>query len=160
MSGGSPKGGGRVTVAVNKKARRDYIVEERLEAGIQLMGSEVKSLRAGRASIAEAYAAEDGGALVLINAHIPEYAPSGQFGHAPKRRRRLLLHRRQVNRLVGLVQAAGKTVVPLQLYFNERGIAKVELGVATGKKAPDKRAAVKEREWKRNRERILKRGRR
>jgi len=159
MSVGSPKGGGRVTVAVNRKARRDYTVEERLEAGIALMGSEVKSLRAGRASIAEAYAAEDGGALVLINSHIPEYAPSGQFGHAPKRQRRLLLHRRQIDRLAGLVQAAGKTVVPLQLYFNERGIAKVELGVATGKKGPDKRAAVKERDWQRDRERILKQNR-
>jgi SsrA-binding protein len=159
MSGGSPTGGGRVTVAVNKKARRDYIVEERLEAGIELMGSEVKSLRAGRASIGEAYAAENHGEFFLVNAHIPEYAPSGRFGHKPKRERRLLLHRRQINRLAGLVQAAGKTVVPLRLFFNERGIAKIELAVATGKKAPDKRAALKEREWRRDRERMLKRRR-
>ena len=156
MAGGSPGGGGRVTVAVNRKARRDYAIEERLEAGIQLTGSEVKSLRAGRASIGEAYAVEDGGSLVLVNAHIPEYAPSGQFSHAPRRQRKLLLHRRQIDRLAGLVQAAGKTVVPLQLYFNDRGIAKVELGVATGKKAHDKRAAVKEREWQRDRARLLK----
>ena len=159
MASGSPKGGGCTTVAVNKKARRDYEVEERLEAGIELTGSEVKSLRAGRASIAEAYAADHHGELFLINAHIPEYSPSGQFGHSPKRQRRLLLHRREIDRLSGLVQASGKTVIPLQIYFSGRGMVKIELGVATGKKAHDKRAAIKEREWQRDKERLLKQGR-
>ena len=145
-------------VAVNRKARRDYVIEDRFEAGVALMGSEVKSLRSGKASIAEAFAAEKKGEFFLTSAHIPEYAPSGQFGHAPRRERKLLLHRRQLDKLVGVVREAGMTVVPLSLYFNDRGIAKVELGVARGKKGPDKRAAIKERDWQRQKERVLKRG--
>ncbi len=159
MKNANPKGGGFVTVSFNKKARRDYTIEDRLEAGIELTGSEVKSLRSGKSSIAEAYATELNGEFFLINAHIPEYSKSGQNGHAPKRQRRLLLHRREIDRLGGLIQAAGKTIVPLHVYFNNRGMAKIELGIATGKKAPDKRAAIKQREWDRDRERILKRGR-
>ena len=146
-------------MAVNRKALRDYFVEDRLEAGIALAGSEVKSLRAGRASIAEAYAGEDGGEFYLINAHIAEYAPAGRFGHAPTRRRKLLLRRREIDRLRGAVQRAGMTVVPLSLYFNERGMAKVELGVARGRKAADKRALERERDWRREKERLLKRSR-
>ena len=147
-----------MTVAVNRKARRDYFIKEHYEAGIALEGSEVKSLRAGKASIAEAYAADLGGEFWLLNAHIPEYAPAGRFGHTPTRRRRLLLHRRQIEKLRGEVQAAGMTVVPLALYFNERGIAKVELALGRGRRDYDKRAAVKERDWRREQERLRKRG--
>ena len=150
---------GQKIIANNKKAYHEYFILDKFVAGIQLTGSEVKSLRAGRASIAEAYAADHHGELFLINAHIPEYSPSGQFGHSPKRQRRLLLHRREIDRLSGLVQASGKTVIPLQIYFSGRGMVKIELGVATGKKAHDKRAAIKEREWQRDKERLLKRGR-
>lgn len=150
---------GHAKVAVNRKALRDYFIEDRVEAGVALVGSEVKSLRAGKASIAEAYAGEDGGEFFLVNAHISEYAPSGQFGHPPTRRRKLLLRRREIDRLRGVVNLAGMTVVPLSLYFNERGMAKVELGVARGRKAADKRAAVKERDWRREQERLLKRPR-
>ena len=157
MARGKPPEGRR-TVAVNRKARRDYFIEDRFEAGVALLGSEVKSLRAGRASIAEAFAAEKKGELFLTNAHIPEYAPSGKFGHSPRRERKLLLRRRQIDKLIGVVREAGMTVVPLSLYFNDRGIAKIELGVARGKKGPDKRAAIKEREWQRQKERVLKRG--
>ena len=154
----APGRDGRVIVAVNRKARRDYFIKERVEAGIVLTGSEVKSLRAGRASIAESYAGDMGGEFWLLGAHIPEYAPAGRFGHAPTRQRRLLLHRRQIEKLRGEVQAAGMTLVPLALYFNERGIAKVELALGRGKHAYDKRAAVKERDWRREQERLRKRG--
>ncbi|MFP3944375.1 MAG: SsrA-binding protein SmpB, partial [Alphaproteobacteria bacterium] len=115
-------------VSVNRRARRNYTVEETVEAGIALMGTEVKSLREGRANIAEAYASEEGGELWLINAHIPEYPPANRFNHAPKRIRKLLLHRREIDKLAGAVNKGGMTIVPLKLYFNERGIAKIELG--------------------------------
>ena len=142
-------------VAKNRKARHNYLIEDHLEAGIVLTGSEVKSLRAGRVSIGESYGAEKGGNIFLINAHIPPYNPAGKHNHDPKRPRQLLLHRRQVDRLIGAITREGITLVPLSLYFNERGIAKVNLGIARGKKKHDKRAASREKDWKRDKARLL-----
>ncbi len=141
-------------VALNRRARHDYFIEDTIEAGIELTGTEVKVLRAGLASIAEAYAAEIAGELYLINANIPEY-PAARFNHAPRRRRRLLLHRREINRLLGAIKREGITVVPLSVYFNERGRAKIELGLAKGKRKSDKREATKARDWRRDKARIL-----
>lgn len=145
---------GRVA-AQNRKARHDYFIEEALEAGIVLLGTEVKSLRAGGASIAEAYAGPMDGELYLFNAHIPEYKAAKHFGHEPKRPRKLLLKRREVARLLGAVQRAGITLVPLSLYFNARGIAKIQLGLAKGKRKLDKREAEKQRDWQRDKARLL-----
>lgn len=142
-------------MARNRRARHDYDIEETLEAGIVLAGSEVKSLRAGRASIAEAHADEKGGELWLFNAHIEEYSGAKHFGHAPKRPRKLLVHRRELERLVGGIRRQGMTLVPLTIHFNARGIAKVTLALARGRRKVDKRAAVKDQEWKRQKERLL-----
>ena len=146
---------GRKVVARNRRATHDYFIEERLEAGLLLQGSEVKSLRNGRASLGEAYAGESGGELYLFNAHISEYAAANRFGHEPRRPRKLLLHRRQVERLTGLARRAGYTLVPLSIYFNERGLAKLELGLAKGKRKADRREDVKRRDWERQRARLL-----
>ena len=142
-------------VAENRKARHDYEITETIEAGLVLTGSEVKSLRLGRASIAEAYAAEESGKLVLVNANIQRYESARQ-SHEPKRKRLLLLHRKESNRLIGLISREGITIVPLVLYFNDRGIAKVSLGLAKGRKKHDKREAIKKRDWERQKARILK----
>lgn len=141
-------------VALNRRARHDYFIEDTIEAGIELTGTEVKVLRQGLGSIAEAYAAQRDNEIVLVNAHIPEY-PASRFNHEPRRPRRLLLHRREINRLLGGIKRDGITVVPLSIYFNERGRAKVELGVAKGKRKADKRQAEKARDWQRSRARIL-----
>jgi len=145
---------GRIA-AQNRKARHDYFIEETLEAGIMLLGTEVKSLRAGGASIAESYAGPVDGELFLFNAHIPEYKAAKHFGHEPKRPRKLLLKRREVERLSGAVQRAGITLVPLSLYFNARGIAKVQLGLAKGKRKLDKRETEKKRDWQRDKARLM-----
>lgn len=142
-------------VAQNRRARHDYFIQDTIEVGLALMGSEVKSLRAGRCSINEAYAAEQDGELYLLNAHIPEYAPAGVFGHEPKRSRKLLLRRREMARLGEAVSRKGMTLVPLAIYFNKRGIAKLELALAEGKQRHDKRDATKERDWKRQKARLL-----
>src|SRR6201984_1056417 len=142
-------------IADNRKARFNYQIGETLEAGIALTGTEVKSLRQGKAAIAEAYADSRGGDLWLINANIPEYLQGGRFNHAPKRMRKLLLHRRQINKLIGAVEREGMTLVPLKLYFNEKGRAKVELALARGKKLYDKRDTEKKRSWDRERGRLL-----
>jgi SsrA-binding protein len=142
-------------VADNRKARFNYEIGERFEAGVALTGTEVKSLRAGKANIAEAYADPRGGELWLINSNIPEYLQGGRFNHAPKRPRKLLLHKRQINKLIGAVEREGMTVVPLKLYFNARGRAKVEIALARGKKLHDKREALKKRSWERERGRLL-----
>ncbi|MGE0744275.1 MAG: SsrA-binding protein SmpB [Rhodospirillales bacterium] len=141
--------------AQNRKARHDYAVEETLEAGIMLTGSEVKSLRDGRANINDAYAAEKGGEIFLLNAHIPEYVQAGPFGHEPRRARKLLLHARQILKLAAAVQREGMTLIPLKIYFNERGRAKVELGLARGKKKADRRETIKERDWGRQKSRLM-----
>ena len=142
-------------IAENRRARFDYYLEETFEAGLQLTGSEVKSLRQGRANIAESYASADGNQLTLINAYIPEYGPANRFNHEPRRPRRLLLHRRQINRLLGAVGREGRTIVPTRLYFNDRGLAKLELALAKGKTAPDKRHAEADRDWKREQGRLM-----
>ena len=141
-------------IAQNRKARHDYLIEDTIEAGLMLAGSEVKSLRAGGVSINEAYAAERGGELFLMNANIPVYA-AARINHEPRRARKLLLHKKELNRLAGAVTREGMTLVPLGLYFNDRGIAKVAIGLAKGKRKSDKRAAEKERDWKRDKARIL-----
>ena len=142
-------------VAQNRKARFNYQIGETFEAGIALTGTEVKSLRAGKVTIAEAYADPRSGEIWLINANIPEYLQGGRFNHAPKRVRKLLLHRRQINKLVGAVEREGMTLVPLKLYFNPKGRAKLELAVARGKKLHDKRETEKQRSWQRERARLM-----
>ena len=145
----------RKIVADNRKARFNYEIGETIEAGIALTGSEVKSLRAGRATIAESYADPRGGELWLINANIPEYLQAGRYNHAPKRPRKLLLHSRQISKFVGAVERQGFTVVPLKLYFNAKGRAKIEIALARGKKMHDKRETLKKRSWDRERGRLL-----
>ncbi len=145
----------RRLIAENRRARRDYEIEETFEAGIMLFGSEVKALREGRANIAESYASDEDGAIYLINAHIPEYAPANRANHEPRRRRKLLLHRKEVGKLAGAVQREGRTIVPLKLYFNDRGIAKIEIGLAKGRKMHDKRGVEQKRDWQRQKARLL-----
>jgi SsrA-binding protein len=142
-------------VAENRKARFNYELGEKFEAGIALTGSEVKSLRVGKATIGESYADTRGGELWLINSNITEYLQAGRFNHAPKRARKLLLHRRQISKLIGAVEREGMTLVPLRLYFNEKGRAKVELALAKGKKLHDKRETEKKRDWAREKGRLL-----
>lgn len=142
-------------VAENRRARFDYFVEERLEAGIQLVGTEVKSLRHGEGSIAESYATVEGEEVWLINSHIPEYSHGNRMNHEPRRPRKLLLKAREIAKLQGAVTRQGLTLVPLSIYFNGRGKAKVELAVARGKKMHDKRETIKERDWKRDQARLL-----
>ena len=145
----------RTVVAQNRKARFDYFIEETFEAGLQLTGTEVKSLRGGRSTIAESYVTETGGEAWLVNANIPLYASGNRYNHAPKRPRKLLMHRAQINKLIGAIQREGRTVVPLQVYFNERGRAKIEIALAKGKQAHDKRQTIKDRDWQRQRSRLL-----
>jgi SsrA-binding protein len=141
--------------AQNRRARFDYEILDTLEAGIVLTGSEVKVLRSGHASINESYAAEEDGEIFLINAHIPEYKAATRFNHEPRRPRKLLVHRRERDRLLGAVRREGITLVPLSIYFNKRGIAKCELGLAKGKRKVDKRQTEKARDWQRDKARIL-----
>ena len=142
-------------VAENRQARRNYAVEETLEAGLMLVGSEVKSLREGKANIAESYASLENGELWLINCDIPIYTQANRFNHEPKRHRNLLVKSREREKLAQAIDRKGRTIVPLKLYFNERGIAKLLIGVATGRKAPDKRDVEKKRDWDRQKARIL-----
>ena len=142
-------------VADNRKARFNYEIGETFEAGIALSGSEVKSLRAGKATIAESYADARVGEIWLVNANIPEYLQAGRFNHAPKRPRKLLLHKRQIAKMSGAVERDGMTIVPLKLYFNDNGRAKVELAIARGKKLHDKRETERKRSWDRERGRLL-----
>lgn len=145
------------TIAENRRARFDYFIDDVVEAGIMLTGTEVKSLRNGRANIAESYAAVEGNEIVLINADIPPYSGGNRFNHEPRRHRKLLLHRKQIGKLVGAVQREGRTIIPLKLYWNEKGLAKLEIGLAKGKKLHDKRASIKAREQAREMERAIKR---
>ncbi len=146
---------GRIA-AQNRRARHDYFIEQTVEAGIVLAGTEVKSLRTGQASINESYANEIDGELFLINAHIPEYKQAHRhLQHEVKRPRKLLLHRRELGKLLGSIRREGITIVPLALYFNPRGIAKVQLGLAKGKRKEDKREAEKARDWQRDKARLM-----
>ncbi|MBU0726759.1 MAG: SsrA-binding protein SmpB [Alphaproteobacteria bacterium] len=143
-------------VADNRRARHDYFIEDTLEVGIMLHGTEVKALRAGRASIGESYAGPKQNELFLYNAYIPEYGQaSNQLNHEPRRQRKLLVHGRELNKLVSQIKREGVTLVPLQVYFNERGFAKLQLGLAKGKKLADKRETAKKRDWQRDQARIL-----
>lgn len=142
-------------VAENRRARFDYAIETVYEAGIALTGTEVKSLRFGQGSIAESYADIEDGAVWLINSNVPEFSHGNRYNHEPKRRRKLLLHEREINKLHGAVAREGMTLVPLSVYFNGQGRAKVELALAKGRKDHDKRAAIKEREWKKEAGRLM-----
>jgi SsrA-binding protein len=150
-----PRPGPERVAATNRRARFEYFILETLEAGVMLSGTEVKALRAGSASIAEAYAGEQDGELFLLNAYVPEYKAANRFNHEPKRPRKLLVRRRELDKLLGAVRRDGVTLVPLSIYFNERGIAKVELGLAKGKKKGDKRETEKARDWQREKSRLM-----
>lgn len=153
---GKGKSQGKQVVAQNRKARHDYTIEETYEAGIVLQGSEVKSLRNGKANITDNYVGMDGEELMLFNAHIPEYTEANRMNHYPKRPRKLLMHRREINKLIGQIKTKGKTMVALSIYFNQKNFAKVEVALVSGKKQHDKRAAEKEKDWKRDKARLLK----
>ena len=142
-------------VAENRRARFDYFVEERFEAGIELKGTEVKALRTGEGSIAESYALVEGEEVFLINSHIPQYGAGSWMNHEPRRQRKLLLRGKEIDKLQGAITRQGLTLVPLSLYFNSRGRAKVELALARGKKVHDKRETIKERDWKREQGRLM-----
>ena len=143
------------TAAVNRRARFNYEIGQVYEAGIALTGTEIKSLRAGQSNIADAYAGEKGGELWLYNAYIPEYLQANRFNHETRRPRRLLLHKRQIDKFLGATQREGFTVIPLKIYFNEKGRAKVELGLGRGKKLHDKRESEKKKDWDRERARLM-----
>ena len=143
------------TIAENRRARFDYFLEETFEAGLVLTGSEVKSLRTGRANIAESYASVEGDEVVLINADIPPFAQANRFNHEPRRHRKLLLHRKQLDKLIGAVTREGRTIIPTKLYWNDKGLAKLEIALAKGKKLHDKREATAERDWQRDKARLL-----
>jgi len=143
-------------VAENRRARFDYEILDTMEAGIVLTGTEVKSLRNGKAQITESYAAPEEGEIWLINAHIPEYLQANRFNHHERRKRKLLLSKREINRLMGAVEKHGNTIVPLKLYFNDRGMAKLLIGLAKGKKTHDKRQTERDRDWARQKSRLMK----
>jgi SsrA-binding protein len=142
-------------VAENRKARFNYSIENTVEAGIVLTGTEVKSVRGGKSTIAESYADAKGGEIWLVNANIPEYLQANRFNHEPKRLRKLLLHKKQINKLVGAIEREGMTLIPLKMYFNERGMIKLQIGLAKGKKLHDKRDTEKKRDWEREKGRLL-----
>jgi SsrA-binding protein len=142
-------------VAENRRARFDYAIEDKFEAGVQLQGTEVKALRAGEGSIAESYAEIRDGQAWLVNANIPEFSHGNRFNHEPKRPRKLLLHQREIEKLTGAVERKGMTLVPLMVYFNSRGRAKIELALAKGRQAKDKRDYLKDRDWQRDKARIM-----
>ena len=141
--------------AENRKARHNYFIDDTLEAGVMLVGTEVKSLRGGEGSIAESYAHVHDGEAWLVNANIPEFSHGNRFNHEPKRPRKLLLHEREIEKMIGAVERKGMTLIPLSVYFNSRGRAKVELALARGKQTHDKRASIKERDWKRDKARLM-----
>jgi len=141
-------------IAENRRARFDFQIEETFEAGISLVGTEVKALRLGKANIAESYASVEGEEIFLINANFPIYEPASQFNHLPTRPRKLLLKRREIDKLMGAVQRKGRTIVPLKLYFNERGLVKLLVGIGVGK--PDKRETQKTRDWNKQKARLMK----
>lgn len=142
-------------VAENRKARFNYAIEDTVEAGIVLTGTEVKSVRGGKTTIAESYADAKDGEIWLVNANIPEYLQANRFNHEPKRLRKLLLHKKEINKLAGAIEREGMTLIPLKMYFNERGVIKLQLGLAKGKKLHDKRDTEKKRDWEREKGRLL-----
>ena len=155
----APKGSQRVVkriVAENRKARFNYEIIDTYEAGLVLTGTEVKSLREGKANIAESYATDEGGEIWLINSYLPEYLQANRFNHEPRRRRKLLLSKREASRLQSAINREGMTLIPLKIYFNDQGRAKLELALGKGKKLHDKRESEKERDWNRQKSRLLK----
>ena len=142
-------------IAENRRARFDYFLDDAIEAGIALTGTEVKSLRMGKANIAESYAAVEGNEIVLVNADIPPYSKANRFNHEPRRPRKLLLKRREIDKMIGAVQRDGRTIIPIKLYWNDQGMAKLELALAKGKKLHDKREAIKDRDWGREKSRLM-----
>ena len=152
MAASPPK---QKTIAENRRARYDYFLDDVVEAGIALLGTEIKALRDGRANIAESYAAVEGREIILVNADIPPYKQANRFNHEPRRHRKLLLHRKQIDRMIGAVQREGRTIIPVRLYLNEQGKAKLEIALAKGKKLHDKREASAERDWQRDKARLL-----
>jgi SsrA-binding protein len=151
-----PSSGPGKLIAENRRARFDYFLEDTFEAGLMLTGSEVKSLRNGRANIAESYAAVEGREIVLVNADIPPYQQAGpHWNHEPRRHRKLLLKRKELDKLIGAVQREGRTIIPTKLYWNDRGIAKLEVALAKGKKMHDKRETTAARDWARDKARLL-----
>ena len=142
-------------IAENRRARFDYFIEDTVEAGLLLTGTEVKSQRVGKANIAESYAAVEGRDIMLVNADIPPYKQANRFNHEPRRPRKLLLHRKQIDRMIGAVQRDGQTIIPTKLYWNDKGIAKLEIGLAKGKKIHDKRETAAERDWQRDKARLM-----
>ena len=142
-------------IAENRRARFDYFLEDKLEAGLMLTGTEVKALREGRANIAESYVGVQGRDLALINANIPEYGPANRFNHEPRRQRKLLLHRKELDKFISAAQREGRTLVPTRLYFNDKGLVKLEVALAKGKKEHDKRATEADRDWKREQGRLM-----
>jgi SsrA-binding protein len=149
------KDDGQRIVADNRKARHLYFIESTLEAGLALMGSEVKSLRSGKANIAESYAHAKDGEIFLVNAYIPEYAMANRFNHEPRRARKILVRKTEARKLAAAVQREGMTLIPLKVYFTPKGIAKLELGIAKGKKLHDKRQTEKTRSWERDKARLM-----
>lgn len=149
------KSDGRKIVADNRKARHNFFFEDVIEAGIMLTGTEVKSLREGKANIAESYASDEGGEIWLINSNIPQYSAGNRNNHEPRRHRKLLLHRRQIDKLSAAVQRDGMTLVPVKLFFNDRGMVKLEIALAKGKKIHDKRQTSKDRDWSRQKARLM-----
>ena len=145
----------RTVVAQNRKARHNYFIEETFEAGLSLTGTEVKSLRGGRSTIAESYVTAIEGEAWLVNATIPEYSSGNRNNHEPRRPRKLLLHHREVAKMIGAVRREGMTLVPLAIYFNKRGLAKVSLALAKGKRKVDQRESIKARDWQRQKSRLL-----
>lgn len=142
-------------IAQNKKALFNYFIEERLEAGIVLKGSEVQSLRQGKASIEESHAADTGNEVFLYNCHIAEYEKAHRFNHSTRRPRKLLLHKKEINKIIGKTKIKGYTLVALSMYFNKKNKIKIELGIAKGKKLHDKRESIKEKDWKRDQSRLI-----
>ena len=153
--GRKKKDGTQGVIAENRRARRDYELIDTLEAGLMLQGTEVKSLRVGKANLEHSYASFEKGEPFLLNADIPEYATGNRFNHKPTRPRKLLMHRREANRLMASVQRDGMTIVPLKLYFNDNGLAKLLVGLARGRKKADKREHEKTRDWDRDKARLL-----
>ena len=141
--------------ARNRKARHNYFIEDNIEAGIMLQGTEIKSIRNGRSSIEESYASEENGELFLVNAYIPEYQAGGRDQHETRRPRKLLLHKKELVKMINAVNRQGATIIPLSLYFNKRGMLKIDLGIAKGKRQYDKRQTEKNRDWKRDQDRII-----
>jgi|SRR2546423_10409035 SsrA-binding protein len=146
---------GQRIVADNRKARYLYAIESSIEAGLVLTGSEVKSLRTGKANIGESYAQAKDGEILLVNSYIPEYTMANRFNHEPRRVRKVLVHKSEVKKLAAAIQREGMTLIPLKVYFNPKGIAKIELGLARGKKLHDKRETEKARDWARDKARLL-----